>query len=86
MPDILICLTGDLPDPGPVLEETPLLYDYPDAIKRDGEVWELAEFISDFLLTASGEVQIETFTPTVDLDKLAFVTPPREILGQRPPW
>ena len=33
-----ICLTGELPDPRPVLEETPLMYDFPDAIKRNGEV------------------------------------------------
>lgn len=83
MPDVLICLTGVLPDPRPVLEETPLMYDFPDAIKRNGEVWELAEFIPEWILTVSGEVQIDDYTPAVDLENLSFATPPQEILGRR---
>ena len=78
-----ICLTGKLQDQRPVLEETPLMYDFPDAIKRNGEVWVLAEFISEWILTVSGEVQINDFTQTVDLDNLAFVTPTQESLGER---
>jgi len=83
MPDVLICLTGVLPDPGPVFEEKPLMYDFPDAVERNGEVWELAEFIPEWILRVSGEVQLDTFTQTEDLDKLEFATPPQEFLAGR---